>query len=471
MFSIAFFSSPNPDFAANLSTQQPQIPDFRPHNFDLRFLGSGESQVQIPRGQICRTDALVLKNMSADKVVNLRVSTDAVPDLSSMDRILNYVRSTATDQSTASLAESAWKMVRAYRYSYQSATDDDECHDPVKLLNVYGYGLCDDSARVLATIWNQLGFPVQLWELKWHCVSEYEDHGKWSMLDADLQMFAPRPGNGLPASVPEIQQHSNWLKYAPGHQDSRSALALVRKTYHNRATESFVCKRHDSIGHEIVYELFPGEEATRYRESNLGYFSTIDPNPPPQYANTVFTWQPDVHTSQWNAFQAENTSETVAQSAADSATAKYDFIIHKKLPFILVGGEVRLQYDSRYSGTVTVSFVRNGTLERPATIREDILREDNCRTLALEIPREIRGAYDFDIVIRSSENPVRMLNYQQTLITQCSPTLFPRLQATGYTTFRLESDTSSPALTRYICSLADAEMLPSKSSERSKLIR
>lgn len=437
---------------------------------ELRLVTTGTSSVVAPAVRSARyqAEAVSLRNM-AKGAARLRFSSAATPDLSSFDRILKHIRSSATDNTTDALAMAAWKVVRDYRYSYQAATASDECHDPVKLFNVYGYGLCDDSARVLATLWSGLGLPVSLWEMKWHCISEYGDGETSHMLDADLQMYAPRPADGRPASVREIQRNPEWLKYAPESPLSLSILHVVRRTYKSRAKEAFICKRSNIVGHEIVHELRPGEKVTRFRQSQLGYFSTIDPNPPREMANAVYDWRPDVASEYWTKLLDAQTTSSCAESADGALSCEFQTSMVTRLPFVLTGGHVDVTFNAGSAENVGISFSRDGKELVPATMRRSILDADGTRTLTVEVPPRIRGAYDLGIFIHSrttTARPVVIHSYKQTLVTQCSTSTFPKLALGEETELTVESDRSGPV--EIVYTLIEQPAVTDRSSSRRK---
>lgn len=71
------------------------------------------------------------------------------------------------------------------RRRFHACTWDNECSDPVKVYNVYGYTLCGNDATVLSELWTIAGLPVRATHPVGHCVSEVWYGERWHMLDGD----------------------------------------------------------------------------------------------------------------------------------------------------------------------------------------------------------------------------------------------------------------------------------------------
>ncbi len=82
-----------------------------------------------------------------------------------------------------------WKFLVNRRYHYLPASDDAEMHDPVKFLNVYGYGFCDDSALNFAALCEEAGLEARVWGLNGHVVAESSYGGAWHMFDPDMACY------------------------------------------------------------------------------------------------------------------------------------------------------------------------------------------------------------------------------------------------------------------------------------------
>ena len=75
------------------------------------------------------------------------------------------------------------------------AASSDEVHDVIKFLSIYGYGVCDTSARTLARLADEVGLKGRIWFLEGHVVPEVKADGRWILLDPDLQLYFNDPAD------------------------------------------------------------------------------------------------------------------------------------------------------------------------------------------------------------------------------------------------------------------------------------
>lgn len=130
-----------------------------------------------------RGGEIVLENLDARASVTPYLHRAGWPDLRSNRAILASILTPGMRPEATALA--LWELVRTWRYSCTPWSEkSQELHDPVKLVNVFGCGLCDDTNAALATLARQAGLPARLWGLGGHVVAEVSYDGGWHMLDA-----------------------------------------------------------------------------------------------------------------------------------------------------------------------------------------------------------------------------------------------------------------------------------------------
>ena len=375
--------------------------------------GTTRTQLRAPGGVTSSTATVTIANLSQDITAALRFNSSAAPDFSSIDRIVAHVRATASDSSTHALAMSAWRTVRDYRYHWYPATPYDNLHSPVKLLGVYGCGLCDDSAAVLASLWRQLGLDVRMQAFAWHIVSEYGKNGKWHLLDADLGNYAPSPQTGEPLSLAAVLKNPDLLAPVP-HPDTaepRKRLQEIKSLYRQTSAPKTVALR-DLPRHRIVYQLAPGEQVTRFALSDLGYASyKEDYPPPPVLSNAVFEWEPTTTSAYFRSLLHRPPAPPVAvrnalrQSAQRRGTARTTataqprprppFVMPTTLPFVLTGGRVVIDYREKTPGEepLDVRFSGDGIQWAFGTERSFTRRDDGVCTLAVDVPESFNGIF------------------------------------------------------------------------------
>ena len=88
-----------------------------------------------------------------------------------------------------------WEFVVKHRYHFMPATSGEEVRDIIKFLSIYGYGFCDNSARTLARLADEVGLMGRIWFLQGHVVPEIKADGRWMLLDPDLQLYFNDPAD------------------------------------------------------------------------------------------------------------------------------------------------------------------------------------------------------------------------------------------------------------------------------------
>src|SRR5262245_56095362 len=125
--------------------------------------------------------SLTLHN-SADTPVSIpQVSNSQTLLPLSRKAILSQLPAAGTDEGNAI---QAWHFVVSHRFHLCSsgARQDRGLRDPLRFLGAYGFGCCDQSARVLAWIWQQLGYQVRVAVMPFHTIPEVWYGNAWHML-------------------------------------------------------------------------------------------------------------------------------------------------------------------------------------------------------------------------------------------------------------------------------------------------
>jgi len=188
------------------------------------------------------------------------------PDLSSQEAILASILKPGMNAEEKSLA--IWKFLVDWRYHYNPAEQGDELHDPVKFLNVYGYGFCDDCATNFVVLSRKAGLRSRIWGLSGHVVAEAFYDGSWHMFDPDHQAIY-RNEQGVIAGVEELSQHPELITKTP--QDpigspSHLIADLYTSTNDNRPSE-----RHPSIKDTVIAPILEPLDQVEFRFTNPEY--------------------------------------------------------------------------------------------------------------------------------------------------------------------------------------------------------
>jgi hypothetical protein len=146
------------------------------------------------------------RDPSAGRVNNLKVLSDKIDDVTTVENILrSFVRPGMSDEERS---RALWTAAVKYRHQtippneYLAA--DWEAHDPVKIFNVYGYCMCCCCSALVEALNRADGREARGRILNGHSVAEVRYGDAWHMFDTSLIAYFPRPGDGEIASVDEI---------------------------------------------------------------------------------------------------------------------------------------------------------------------------------------------------------------------------------------------------------------------------
>lgn len=168
---------------------------------------------------------LVWENRDPQQTIHLNWKRQGDPDLSSQQAMLASILKPGMTDEEKSLA--IWKFLKDWRYHFYPAEPGDEVHDPVKFLNVYGYGFCDDCATNFAVLARRAGVKSRIWGLSGHVVAEAFYDGQWHMFDPDHEIFY-RNDQGVIASVAELAQHPELITKTPFDPIGSPSQAIAR---------------------------------------------------------------------------------------------------------------------------------------------------------------------------------------------------------------------------------------------------
>lgn len=213
--------------------------------------------------------ALTLENTGDVPVVNPRVITnDRRKWHNTESMIAEFTAGAKNDQERI---YRIWEGLRQNRHHDYPLFGDDY-HDPVRFLNIYGGGFCDDSSAAGAALYHTAGFneasggqdPFQR-ALHGHVMCEVWHDGDYQFMDIDQDTFFLDRENRKPISGDTAARDHDYVRRElafgplfPGWDAAIPNAALfgaddVRTTYW-------------STGHEIRYTLRPGERLTYYWE-------------------------------------------------------------------------------------------------------------------------------------------------------------------------------------------------------------
>ncbi len=170
---------------------------------------------------------------------------------------------------------------------------DGQILDPLKLLNVYGYGLCYQISPVMEAMYDAAGFEdARVWFLEGHTVCEVFYQGEYHYFDADLMGYSVKseyknPQTGVVAGVQDIIQDTTIItgKLLSAKAVNKNLVALpwypydvhsgvmdkILSLFTTRNNNWLFYDRRYSSAHSMHFVLRKGEKLLRYF-GNDGHF-------------------------------------------------------------------------------------------------------------------------------------------------------------------------------------------------------
>jgi hypothetical protein len=118
----------------------------------------------------------------------------------SLGDICAYIRKMPPIRENEPIEEKAWRFVVLHSRHGNTFKKQNWLHHPNIFLKSIGWGICDDMAAVLATIWRTLGYSSRICHLSGHAVPEVKINGKWRMYDPNTDVYFVKNGEVLGVS-------------------------------------------------------------------------------------------------------------------------------------------------------------------------------------------------------------------------------------------------------------------------------
>ena len=283
--------------------------------------------------------SLTIANTGNTTVKNPRIITNGKRRWWCMEELLREILAEAkNDQEKAFFI---YDFVRSNRHHDDPIFTDNELHDPVKMLNVFGAGLCDDSGYVGCSLFYHAGLNEKTYgknpserTLHGHMICEAILSNEYQFLDIDENTYYLDLENELPVSGDAIVRDHYLAKrehaYGPifkGWRIGEKAASLFGRD--DGSTFRAVS------GHRIDFNLRPGERII-YRWDNCGKFASDDSQ---NKRNRRF-WG----TSLW-IYEPLLTSKRIK---ADTKEASDKHLTYEmKTPYAVCGGRVNAEFLGR----------------------------------------------------------------------------------------------------------------------------
>jgi len=267
------------------------------------------------KGQTRVTNTSIrLTNVGTQPIVNPWIVMNGTRNWYDTTSVLNEALGTELDPELRAFR--LWDFLRTNRYHWYPAETTNEIHTIVKYLNVYGCGLCDDSATVLEGLFVKAGFSsARCWDITGHVIPEVVYGGQYHMLDPDLEAFYPDTDNRTVISVSTCAKQKALVERVTPGIGSLYATTSNNSIFMNRWDANFT----------MAMTLRPGESLERFFTNWGKYHDIYCQQEPPVYGNGKHCYTPPDAVS------------------ASGDGGKAEMITTMSLPYLYVGGQASAQ--------------------------------------------------------------------------------------------------------------------------------
>ena len=258
----------------------------RRHEYEIRVGGTADMQNTLTRSHGSFRIAfqpnlsLAISNTGTRPVVNPRVVVNGRRRWWSMESLMDEILAGAKDDQEKALR--IWDFVRKNRHHDVPLFSGNELHDPIKMLNAYGGGLCDDSGAVGCSLLFNAGLNrgrssgrPKVRHLHGHVMVEAFLDGAHQFLDIDQDVFYLDRENERIVSGDELARDHDLAKrehtYGPLFRGWGTGVRAA-SLFGRDDGQSF----RPISGHRIEMTLRPGETIV-YRWDNNGKYATSGP--------------------------------------------------------------------------------------------------------------------------------------------------------------------------------------------------
>ena len=271
--------------------------------------------------------------------------------------------------------------------------------DPLKLLNVFGWGLCGTNANLMANLFVAAGLDGRCVNLGDHVVPEAFCGGAWRLLDADMRAYHRKrpPDESQIASVADCvadptlitdQQNPSTPYYSADRSLAKTAELYKTTHHHHRPFAEYA--------HTMDFALRPGEKllrcadnegkwiwfdgyddlAAKYGDEWIAKGPCAGRSGQAGYANGWWTYEPQLTDAfedfQRGVFAAEGVASThkgVVNRAKGRSWLVFDF----DSPYVFVGPPARSSAQPPRDGVVLNArvFLKNKFCSARIEIRVD----------------------------------------------------------------------------------------------------
>ena len=208
------------------------------HEYAIEFHGTVDgTMTRMPVGYAAFVQgwqsnrSVMIENIGQTDVENPWLTVNGCGDWRTLESIV--AEATRGWTTPADRARAIWEFVRRRRF--HACTWDGECSDALKALNVYGYTLCGNQARVIKDLWDAAGLETRRCYPIGHVVTEVLYDGCYHLLDSDEHVICLKRDNRTLASAEEFVRDHDLIKrthtYGIGRNQSRKTDEFSASLY------------------------------------------------------------------------------------------------------------------------------------------------------------------------------------------------------------------------------------------------
>ncbi|MEA3400288.1 MAG: Ig domain-containing protein [Armatimonadota bacterium] len=286
---------------------------------------------------------LTIENVGDTPIVNPRLVINERGNWYTFESLLEeFTRGAETDQDRVYLI---WQNMRMNLYHESPLFGDQEPHDPVRLMNIFGLNLCDDAGNAGCSLYHHGGFPgSKNRALHGHVQCEALVDGEFQFMDIDMDCFYLDRENEIPVSGDAIARDHDLarreLNYGPevGKFTPSDAPAAL---FGPDDGEAFPTLR----GHEIAYTLRPGERAV-FRWDDIGKWCAENAERSHRakyFGNSKFVFEPRLTLERIQADAASHQEVAAADEGVAGTSPDGEVVYRIAVPYAICGGTVRAE--------------------------------------------------------------------------------------------------------------------------------
>jgi len=298
--------------------------------------------------------SLTVENTGRTLVRNPKIIVNGQRNWGSMEEVLaEALKDAQNEQEKIYLL---WDFMRKNRYHDSPVfghSSANELHDPVKMLNTYAGGLCDDAGSCGSSLYYHAGFNSEKGGknpfvrcLHGHMMCEVFYDGDYQFMDIDEDVFYLDRENEKPVSGDAVCRDHDLAKrerhYGPifqGWQTGESAASLFGND--DARTTIIVA------GHRMDITLRPGEKLV-YSWDNIGKLASEKPDLSRRfYGNSKLIYTPSFELLDLCAESARDVmSVTDGETGIVGSSPDAHIIYNINTPYVICGGEIQAKFST-----------------------------------------------------------------------------------------------------------------------------